>query len=311
MEKRDVNLLVVLGPTASGKTRLGVDLARLFGGEIVSADSRQVYRGLDIGSGKDLDEYSEGGPPVPYHLIDIVSLDEEFNVFEYQRRFFEVFEGIGARHVLPVLVGGTGLYIESVLSGYRMVEVPEDAALRAELEPLSQEALVDRLLGVKPDVHNTTDFGDRGRLVRAIEIAVHSRDREPEPTPEVRPFILGTRWPRETLRARIRQRLEERLEGGMIEEVQGLVENGVPWEKLEFLGLEYRHVAALLRGDIHNRNDFVQKLGSAIGQFARRQESWFRRMERRGATIHWIDRGDTAQAVDAVARGTGLVPSGR
>jgi tRNA dimethylallyltransferase len=231
------NLVVVLGPTASGKTRLGVELARELGGEIVSADSRQVYRGLDIGAGKDLDEYSSGGSPVAYHLIDIVDLDSEFSVFEYQQRFFSVFEDLLARTVLPIVVGGSGLYLEAVLNGYRMVDVPADPVLRADLEPLSQEALVDRLQALRR-VHNTTDLEDRDRLVRAIE--QYSEQHEPEPGPEIRPVVLGVRWDREVLRGRIRKRLGERLEEGLIDEVQSLREAGVSWEKLSFLGLEYR-----------------------------------------------------------------------
>ena len=233
------NLLVVLGPTASGKTRLGVELARELGGEIVSADSRQVYRGLDIGAGKDLDEYSSGGSPVAYHLIDIVDLDSEFSVFEYQQRFFSVFEDLLARGATPIVVGGSGLYLEAVLNGYRMIDVPADPVLRADLAPLSQEALVDRLQALRR-VHNTTDLEDRDRLVRAIEIAQYSAQHEPEPGPEIRPVVLGVRWDRQVLRRRIRERLGARLEEGLIDEVQNLHDGGVPWEKLSFLGLEYR-----------------------------------------------------------------------
>jgi tRNA dimethylallyltransferase len=225
------NLLMVLGPTASGKTRLGVELARELGGEIVSADSRQVYRGLDIGAGKDLEEYSVGGPPVPYHLIDIVDLDAEFSVFDFQKRFFEVFEGLEARGTLPIVVGGSGLYLESILSETRMVEVPEDAGLRAELERETAESLIERLCGLRT-VHNRTDLEDRERLIRAIEIAEYSAKHEPEASPEISALVLGIRWDRRVLRDRVGKRLAERIRGGLIDEVQRLHDAGVSWEKL-------------------------------------------------------------------------------
>jgi tRNA dimethylallyltransferase len=295
MSRNCTNLLVVLGPTASGKTRLGVALARAFGGEVVSADSRQVYRGLNLTAGKDLEEYRTEGKPVAYHLIDIVDLDHEFSVFEYQRRFFDVHGDLTARGVLPVLVGGTGLYLEAVLKGYGMVEVPRDDALRRDLAGLPHDALIDRLRTLKPVLHNTTDLVDRERLVRAIEIATFSQDHDAEPTPEIRPVILGTRWQRAVLRDRIRERLVQRIGAGMIEEVEGLVEAGISWEKLHSLGLEFRYIARFLQGDLETQDELVDKLGGAIYQFARRQESWFRRMERHGTTIHWIDNaGDQA-----------------
>ena len=292
MSAKQTNCLVVLGPTASGKTRLGVGLARDSGGEIISADSRQVYRGLDIGSGKDLAEYEADGVAVPYHLIDIADLSEEFSVFDYQQRFYAAFVSIRQREKLPVVVGGTGLYLEAALKGYRMVAVPEDPGLRAELAVLSYEQLVERLRSLKERLHNTTDLENRERVVRAIEIAEYSRDHEPEPGPDIRPVVLGTQWEREELRRRIRMRLQERIEEGMVEEVAGLHERGVDWERLERLGLEYRFIAEFLEGRIRNKNDLVQKLWAAICQFAKRQDTWFRRMERNGLTIHWIPRGD-------------------
>lgn len=285
---KDKNALVVLGPTASGKTHLGVGLAKELGGEVVSADSRQVYRGLDIGTGKDLEEYDVDGVRIPCHLIDIVDPGEEFNVFEYQRRFYAVFEKLDARNVLPVVVGGSGLYIEAVLKGYRMVEAPEDPELRAELEALPEDALVERLALLKDRLHNTTDLATRDRMIRAIEIAVYSRDHEPVPAPEIRPLILGTSWRRDHLRARIRQRLKERLDSGLIEEVERVHASGTPWARLEQLGLEYRFVAEFLQGKIQNKNDLFQKLSAAICRFAKRQDTWFRRMERNGTVIHWV-----------------------
>ncbi len=291
-------VLVVLGPTASGKTALGVQLAKTHGGEIISADSRQVYRGLNIGAGKDLEEYSLDGADIPYHLIDIVGLDREFNVFEYQRRFFEVLQSLRAKGVVPMAVGGTGLYLESVLKGYRMVDVPENPELRAELAPLPHEELVQRLHALKQDLHNTTDTEDRHRLVRAIEIATHTRTHEPEPTPSLDPLILGIQYERQELYERIARRLRQRLEEGMIEEVETLRKQGVSDEKLRFLGLEYRYITDFLEGEIKNRNDLFQKLNGAIRRFAKRQGTWFRRMERNGAAIHWIKNGDYGTAFE-------------
>lgn len=302
MRRESKNLLVVLGPTASGKTGLAVRLADELGGEVVSADSRQVYRGLNLGAGKDLEEYQVDGRPVRYHLIDIVDLDCEFSVFEYQRRFFETFEALHGRGVLPVLAGGTGLYIEAVLRGYRMATVPRNPELRAKLETQPMEELAARLRAVKLRLHNITDLTERDRLIRAIEIAEFQRLHEPEPLPEVRAVVLGTRWPREELRQRIRNRLKARLEAGMIEEVRGLLDRGVPPEKLEFLGLEYRHIADYLRGIIRDPNDLFQKLYAAICRFAKRQETWFRRMERHGVGIHWIDRAEFGVALKVVSR---------
>jgi tRNA dimethylallyltransferase len=276
--------LVIMGPTASGKTRLGVGVARELGGEIISADSRQVYRGMDIGTGKDLEEY--GG--IPYHLIDILDPGEEFNVFRFQRRCFSALEEILDRGRLPIIVGGTGLYLDAVLRGYRMVEAPENPDLRSEFVRLSPEELASRLLSLNPRLHNTTDLLDRERLVRAIEIAEYERTHEPEQLPEIRPVVFGVRWERSILRQRITARLKARLDAGLIEEVERLHREGVAYETLEFYGLEYRFVARFLKGEL-NRNDLFQKLNSAIHDFAKRQETWFRRMERQGIEIHWLD----------------------
>lgn len=280
------NLLVILGPTATGKTRVGVEVARALNGEIISADSRQVYRGMDIGTGKDLEDYGS----VPYHLIDIVNPGYQFNVFEFQRRFVEAFNGIRARGRLPVVVGGTGMYLDAVLRGYRLLEVPENPALRRELAAFSLENLAARLKGSNPKLHNTTDLLDRERLTRAIEIAESGREREQPPSllPKIEPVVFGIRLEKEILRQGITKRLRERLNRGMIEEVKELVKKGASFETLEFYGLEYRFVAKFLKGEL-NRNDMFQKLNSAIYQFAKRQETWFRRMERQGVLIHWVD----------------------
>jgi len=288
------NLIVILGPTASGKTTLAARLAGDIGAEIISADSRQVYRGMDIGTGKDLAEYVVEGVSIPYHLINIVNPDEEFNVFEYQKRFFNCFKEISSRGMMPMLVGGTGLYIESVLKGYRMPFVPENSKLRKEVETADMETLAKRLLERNQEVHNTTDLKDRRRLIRAIEIAehiyVHGLD-EGVSMPPVIPLVIGIRWERLVLRRRITERLRERLKNGMVEEVKRLHESGIGWGKLDYFGLEYRYVGLYLQGKI-NDTDMIQTLATRIHQFAKRQETWFRRMERKGIEIQWFNGAD-------------------
>ena len=293
----DCSLLVILGPTASGKTRLAVRLAERLCGEILSADSRQVYRGLDLGAGKDLSEYDS----IPYHLIDVVDPGQEFNVFEYQRLFIAAFEDIRARDRMPVLVGGTGLYLDAVLKGYRLVPVPENPGLRAQLANFTNEQLVERLRNATQRLHNSTDLLDRNRIVRAIEIAEFEREHEPGPFPELQPIVFGIRLDRQTLRRRITERLKERLSAGLVAEVEGLLNNGVSHETLEFFGLEYRFVARHIRGEL-SMNDMFQKLNSAIHDFAKRQDTWFRRMERNGTDIRWLDGdGDmVSQALNVV-----------
>ncbi len=280
------NLLVILGPTASGKTRMGVDVARAARGEIISADSRQVYRSMDIGTGKDLIEYEK----IPYHLIDIVDPGGKFSVFDFQRCFSAVFTEILERDRLPILVGGTGLYLDSVLRGYQMPEVPPNPSLRRELEPVNLGELAERLKSINSRLHNNTDLLDRERLIRAIEIAEFGRGKEESDylLPRLAPLVFGVRWPREALRERITQRLRKRLKEGMIDEVKRLINSGVSFETLDFYGLEYRYVSRFLQGRL-NRNDMFQKLNSAIHHFAKKQETWFRRMERQGIEIHWVE----------------------
>ena len=281
-----INLIVLLGATATGKTRLAVDAARLLNAEIISADSRQVYRGMDIGTGKDLAEYAE----IPYHLIDIVDPGYEFNVFEFQQAFCRAFEDIERRDHMPLLCGGTGLYLDAVLGDYRLAQVPRNEALRDELAPLADDQLRQRLLQLAPQQHNETDLQERERILRAIEIA-SAPPAEPHPVLQrLQPLVFGLHWERSIIRKRITARLKQRLEEGMIDEVARLHEQGTSWHALEFYGLEYRFIAQHLQGTL-NRNDMVQKLNSAIHQFAKRQETWFRRMERRGCTIHWL-QGD-------------------
>jgi tRNA dimethylallyltransferase len=292
------NLLVVLGPTASGKTELAVRLARRIDGEIISADSRQVYSGMDLGTGKDLSQYRDGETIVPYHLINILDPREDFSVFDYQRLFYRCLLEITKRARIPLLVGGTGLYLDAVIRGYRMPAVPEDLNLREDLEGVAMEPLRQRLLAISPDVHNKTDLLERKRLIRAIEIAEftrahphHTEDRIP-----ISPLIMGIRCEREALRRKITARLHLRLTAGLVEEVLSLHERGIDWERIDSFGLEYRYIARYLQGRMM-REEMIQTLNTHIHQYAKRQETWFRRMERNGVRIHWIEGPDEARAI--------------
>lgn len=296
MEKQGKALLVLLGPTASGKTRLGVALARALGCEILSADSRQVYRGLDIGTGKDLAEYGQGPSRVPVHLIDVSEPSQRYSVFHFQRDFFQAFEAIHARARLPLMVGGTGLFLSAVLDRYELTEVPVDPQRQAELDLLSTEELTRRLAELKR-LHNTTDLVNRATLIRALEIAEGSLRRPPPALPAFQALILGTRVERGELHTRIRRRLEERMDEGMLDEARRLRDEGMGWERFDELGLEYRHLARLLRGEV-DRALFLDELSRDIRRFARRQLSWFRRMERQGHAIHWVEPQDVDGAVD-------------
>jgi len=292
------NLIVILGPTASGKTKMAVRLARDLRSEIISADSRQVYRGMDIGTGKDIEDYRIDNEEIPYHLINIVNPDYDFNVFEYQTRFFQCFEEITSRGIVPILVGGTGMYLSAVLEEYRMMEVPGNPALRESLKDEPLENLRQRLLAMNPSLHNTTDLLDRNRLLRAIEIAQLSLEKGMDTHhahPPIVPLVIGIRWEREHLRKRIALRLKERFAAGMIEEVKGLHRSGISWDRLHFWGLEYRYVGLYLQRKI-SYQEMVEKLSLRIGQFAKRQETWFRRMERHGIEIFRIE-GDNYEAL--------------
>ncbi|MCB8994399.1 MAG: tRNA (adenosine(37)-N6)-dimethylallyltransferase MiaA [Bacteroidales bacterium] len=283
------NLISVIGPTASGKTSFAVNLANLLGGEIISADSRQVYRGMDIGTGKDYSAYRIGDTTIPYHLIDILDAGEEYNVYRYQEDFFKSYEDISQRGKIPVLCGGTGLYIEAVLKGYSLLNVPLNEDLRKELESQKDEDLVSRLKSYK-NPHNTTDTIIRKRLIRAIEIEEYmlNHGMNTDKFPDLKPVLFGLDIDRESRRANITIRLEERLKEGMIEEAERLIKSGVTPEMLEFYGLEYKYLSRYLSGLI-SYNEMFSSLNTAIHQFAKRQMTWFRKMEREGFQIHWID----------------------
>ena len=286
MSQQQYNLIVVLGATASGKTRLGVELAKQLNGEVISGDSRQVYTGLDIGSGKDLAEYGD----VPYHLIDIIEPGKEYNAFQFQRDFFRAFKDINLRGKLPLLVGGTGLYIDAVTAGYEFVEVDKNISQREKFADMALEAVQQVLLSLDEASYHKTDITVRPRLYRAIEIAQHgtSATTERAPLPSITPLYFGIKWDRRVLRQRITLRLKERLEHGMIAEVEGLLAQGVTHEKLEYFGLEYRFVSQYVAGKISYQEMF-DGLNVAIHKYAKRQDTWFRRMERNGAKIHWLD----------------------
>ena len=283
------DLITILGPTASGKTPLAANLADRLSTEIISGDSRQVYRRMDLGTGKDLADYNIEGRPVPYHLIDIVEPGYKYNVFEYQRDFLKAYEEIVAKGKLPVLCGGTGMYIESVLKGYRLLPVPENPELRASLEGKSLEELTRILEGYKK-LHNSTDVDTAKRAIRAIEIEEYYKQQPPEyrEFPSLNSLIIGVDIDRELRREKITRRLKQRLDEGMVDEVRGLLNEGVPAENLIYYGLEYKFLTQYAIGELTFEEMFHQ-LETAIHQFAKRQMTWFRGMERRGFTIHWLD----------------------
>ncbi|MFC2603189.1 MAG: tRNA (adenosine(37)-N6)-dimethylallyltransferase MiaA [Treponema sp.] len=304
------NSIIVLGTTASGKTSIAVQLALAFGGEIISADSRQTYIGLDIGSGKDLAEYETGGVKIPYHLIDVADLStREYNVFNYQQDFYKAFSGILKRKKVPVIAGGTGMYLDSVIRNYDFVEVPENPSLRAELESKTLEELGAILLELKPNLHNKSDLLIRERVIRAIEIALCMKEpaadirKNMTERPDIRPLILGIKLERTVLREHIALRLKERLDAGMVEEVENLHKSGCSWEKLERLGLEYKFCSLYIKGVIASREELFEQLNIAIRQFAKRQETWFRRMERSGVEINWLPPfEDKQKRIDAALK---------
>ncbi|MCB9071727.1 MAG: tRNA (adenosine(37)-N6)-dimethylallyltransferase MiaA [Prevotellaceae bacterium] len=283
------NLVTILGPTATGKTQLATALAARIDGEIISADSRQIYRGMDIGTGKDLGEYVVDGKPIPYHLIDIVDAGYKYNVFEYQRDFLKAFESVNQRGHLPILCGGTGLYIEAVLNGYKLLAVPDNQLLREQLATKTLDELTSILSGYKT-LHNQTDVDTVKRAIRAIEIEAYYQTHEEETVeyPELKSLIIGVGIDREVRREKITTRLKARLNEGMIDEVKMLLDSGIQPDDLIYYGLEYKFVTNYLLGKLTFDELFTQ-LEIAIHQFAKRQMTWFRGMERRGFTIYWLD----------------------
>ena len=292
MKQKSYDLITVLGPTASGKTRFAVQLADRLGAEIISGDSRQVYRRMDLGTGKDLEDYRIGDRSVPYHLIDIVEPGTKYNVFEYQRDFLEAYNDIRRRGRKAVLCGGTGLYIESVLRAYRLSPVPQNPELRERLADKSLEELT-ALLATYKSLHNTTDVDTAQRAIRAIEIEEYYRQTplDRRPFPKIESLTLGVDVSREVRRERISQRLRKRLDEGMCGEVERLLAEGIKPEDLIYYGLEYKYVTLYVTGQI-TFDEMAQQLEIAIHQFAKRQMTWFRGMERRGTPILWIRLGE-------------------
>lgn len=283
------DLLVITGPTASGKTSLAAHIARQLGGEIISADSRQVYRGMDIGTGKDLDDYIVDGVNVPCHLIDIADPGYKYNLFEFQRDFKNVYSDLKQRGVFPVVCGGSGMYVDSIIKGYELFEVPPNSDLRAMLSKKSMEELKD-ILATYKTLHNTTDIDTKKRVIRAIEIEHFSRNQKAESKgfPQIRSLVVGVMTDRDVRRKSISDRLKKRLDQGMVEEVRSLILSGVKTETLLYYGLEYKYITLYLMNKLSFGEMFGQ-LEIAIHQFAKRQMTWFRGMERRGTKINWID----------------------
>ncbi|MBK7215118.1 MAG: tRNA (adenosine(37)-N6)-dimethylallyltransferase MiaA [Bacteroidales bacterium] len=281
-------LITLLGPTAVGKTYLSARLADVIGAEVISADSRQVFRGMDIGTGKDMHDYIVAGRTVPVHLVDIADPGTEYSVFNFRKDFNVALRLIEDRSRPAVLCGGTGLYIEAILKGYRLEDVPENAELRAELALKSDTELLEMLASRKP-LHNTTDSIDRNRIIRALEISMaNAKIPHSEEVSYVDCPVFGLRFERSEIRNRITRRLKERLENGMIREVEGLLENGVPAESLMFYGLEYRYLTMYIKKEI-SFDIMFSSLNTAIHQFAKRQMTWFRRMEKNGIAIQWLE----------------------
>lgn len=282
-------MITILGPTASGKTSLAAALAARLKSEIISADSRQVYRRMDLGTGKDLADYEVGTYRVPYHLIDIVEPGYKYNVFEYQRDFLSVYKDITGRGIIPVLCGGTGMYLEAVLKGYRLLPVPENQELRTKLAGKSLEELT-ALLSTYKKLHNSTDVDTVKRAIRAIEIEEYYLTQSPEARsfPEIKSLVVGVDIDRDLRREKITRRLKQRLDEGMVDEVRKLLDEGIAPEDLIYYGLEYKFLTLYVTGE-RTYDEMFHGLETAIHQFAKRQMTWFRGMERRGITIHWID----------------------
>ena len=283
------NLISIFGPTATGKTGLAVSVAQKLNCEIISADSRQVYRGMDIGTGKDLDEYTVGGYKIPHHLIDIADPASEFDLFSYQKRFYDVYHQIRSRNNIPLLAGGTGLYVSSIIQNYELYEIDFESDFAKNIAELEDSEL-RKMLNAKTIPHNTTDLNTRERLIKAVMIA-YGKGKLPKNKFTVNSLNILVNPPAEIAANRIRKRLKERLDNGMIEEAEALLQKGISHEKLRFFGLEYKYLSLYLTGEL-SYNDMYQKLYSAITQFAKRQRTWYRKLEREGVEMYKIENPD-------------------
>ena len=297
------DLLVILGPTATGKTQLAIHLAAKLEGEIISADSRQVYRGMNIGTGKDLNEYELSGKKIPYHLIDIVNPQEEYNVFQFQQDFQKTCSDIQERQKLPILCGGTGFYIKAVLMDFHLPAVAPDKKLRQELENWELEDLILKLESISPGTSKNNPLETKRRVIRAIEVVMNSgkeKNKILNPKSKIQnPIVLGVEYPREVMRERITARLNERLDQGIIQEVESLLANGITHERLERFGLEYRFISRYLLGQL-TLEAMIEKLNTAIHQFAKRQMTFFRNIEKNGIRIHWIPKGNMGKSLEVI-----------
>lgn len=284
------NLVTILGPTATGKTGLAAHFAARTNGEVISADSRQVYRGMDLGTGKDLEDYFVDGVEIPSHLVDIEAAGAHYNVYRFQTDFIKTFKEVNARKRLPIMCGGSGLYLEAVLKNYRLIEVPPNKELRKELEGKTLEELTEILKALKPQLHNYTDVETDRRAVRAIEIEKYYAEnpKDDSEMPDIKSLNIGIDFDREIRRQRITTRLKQRLDEGMLDEVQKLLDSGLTSDQLIYYGLEYKFLTLHLIGEL-SFNEMFSKLEIAIHQFAKRQMTWFRGMEKRGTKIHWIN----------------------
>lgn len=289
MRAQRYDIIVITGPTATGKTRLAALIAANLGSEVISADSRQVYRRMDIGTGKDIEDYVVDGHPIPCHLVDIVDAGYRYNVFEYQRDFLKVFENMRSRGLVPVVCGGSGMYVDSIVSGYRLIQVPVNEVLRQQLEGKSLNDLT-KMLSQYKNLHNKTDVDTVKRAVRAIEIEeYYNTGGVPDTSmPDIKPLIIGVCFDRDSRRERISRRLDERLKGGMIQEVQALLDSGIHPDDLIYYGLEYKYLTLYLLGSL-SYDEMHSRLETEIHRFAKRQMTWFRGMERKGIKINWID----------------------
>ncbi len=289
MKGSQYDMVTILGPTASGKTEVAVNIAYQIDGEVISADSRQVYREMDLGTGKDIDEYRINGADVPYHMIDIAEPGYQYNVFEFQRDFLKVYDEIKEREKFPVLCGGSGMYLEAILKGYRLIQVPVNEQRRSELQLLTLDELVELLKSYK-SINNTSDTENKKRAVRAIEIEEFciSHPGTDLSFPMINSLIVGVKYDRDSRRRRITARLKQRLENGMVEEVEKLLAKGLKPDDLIYYGLEYKYLTNYIQGEL-SFDEMFEGLNVAIHQFAKRQMTWFRKMEREGFKIRWLD----------------------